>query len=54
MQYVKQANKAGHGFYLSEEIERLKWQRDQERLQKLLKGERDAAICNGCEVGDSC
>ena len=44
-QYVKQANKPGHSFYVKEEMERMKWERDQQRLQELLRSE----LC--CRMG---
>ena len=39
LQYVKQANKPGHNFYIKEEMERIKLERDQQRLQELLRCE---------------
>jgi hypothetical protein len=38
-QYVKRANHTGRHFYLNEEIERIKWQKDEARLKQVLRGE---------------
>lgn len=38
LQYVKQANMPGRHFYLNDEIQRLKWIRDEERLKAVLRG----------------
>lgn len=48
LQYVKQANMPGRHFYLNDEIQRLKWIRDEERLKAVLRGMSLAASSSCC------